>query len=396
MATQFPGDRSKGMIDRIKRLVTKPQDEWTAIDAESMTVKGLFMGWVVPLAAIGPIAHLIGSLVFGYGILGFSYRPSVGMAVTTAVTTYVLTLICTYVMALIIDALAPSFGGTKNPVAAAKVVVFSYAVGWLAGVFQIIPSLGWLGLIGLYGLYMLWVGLPILMKAPAERATPYIITAMVLGVIMFLVVGTVAAAVTTSIARPVISADAGTMDGKLTVPGMGQVDLGKVNAAAKRMEAASAKMQADAANGTTTAIPGTALQTMLPATVAGFTRTELESNSAGAGGLNGSQAKGRYTLGDQSFTLSVADAGAVGSIMTLGGAVNMQSNKQTATSYEKSEMVNGSMVTEKWNTDSKSGEYQTMVGSRFIVAADGSAPSIDTLKQAVASIDTGKLASLAK
>jgi hypothetical protein len=59
-------------------------------------------------------------------------------------------------------------------------------------------------------------------------------------------------------------------------------------------------------------------------------------------------------------------------------------------------MVGGSMVTERWNTDSHSGSYQTMVASRFIVAADGKAPNIDTLKQAVASIDTGSLANLAK
>jgi hypothetical protein len=395
MATQFPGDRSKGMIDRIKRLLMSPATEWAAIDAEPMTVRGIYMSWVIPLAAIGPVAQLIRSLVFGYGILGFNYRPSISSAILEAVLSYGLALVGTYIVAFVIDALAPSFGATKNLISALKLTAYSWTAVWLAGICYIIPGLWLLGFVGLYSLYLLWVGLPILMKAPADRAPIYMIVALVAGALTMAVIGYTARAVTMSFAPPLL-ADAGTVSGKLSVPGMGQVDLGKVNAAAKRMEAASAKMQADAANGTTTAIPGTALQTMLPATVAGFTRTELESNSAGAGGLNGSQAKGRYTLGDQSFTLSVADAGAVGSIMTLGGAINMQSNKQTATGYEKSEMVNGSMVTEKWNTDSKSGEYQTMVGSRFIVAADGSAPSIDTLKQAVASIDTGKLASLAK
>jgi hypothetical protein len=143
-------------------------------------------------------------------------------------------------------------------------------------------------------------------------------------------------------------------------------------------------------------VPAAALQAMLPASIGGFTRGDVESSSGGAGGLNGSRAEGRYTAGNQSFTLSVADAGAMGALATLGGALNVQSNKQTATGYEKTEMVGGSMVNEKWNTDSRSGSYQTMVASRFIVAADGNAPNIDTLKQAVASIDTGKLAGLAK
>jgi hypothetical protein len=76
--------------------------------------------------------------------------------------------------------------------------------------------------------------------------------------------------------------------------------------------------------------------------------------------------------------------------------MNMQSSKQTATGYEKTEMVGGAMVTEKWDNQSHSGSYGTMAASRFMVSAEGSAPNIDTLKQAVGSIDTGALAALAK
>ncbi len=45
--------------------------------------------------------------------------------------------------------------------------------------------------------------------------------------------------------------------------------------------------------------------------------------------------------------------------------MNMQSSKQTATGYEKTEMVGGAMVSEKWNTESSGGSYGTMVASRF-------------------------------
>jgi hypothetical protein len=396
MATQFPGDQSTGMVDRIKRLLTAPEAEWARIDAEPMTVRGIFTGWIVPLAAIGPIAGLIRSLLFGYGAFGISYRPSVTSALLTAVTLYAVALIGIYVLALIVDALAPSFGGAKNPVAAMKVVAFSWTAAWLAGIFQVIPGLWWLGLVGLYSFYLLWIGLPMLMKSPADRAAAYVAVAIVLAIVATAVIGAVASSISWSIARPVLSADAGTVDGKLTVPGVGQVDLGKIDAASKRMEAMTARMQADAANGTTSAVPAAALQAMLPTSIGGFTRGDLESTSGGAGGINGSRAEGRYTAGDQSFTLSVADAGAMGALATLGGALNVQSNKQTATGYEKTEMVGGAMVTERWNTDSHSGSYQSMVASRFIVAADGNAPNIDTLKQAVASIDTGKLVGLAK
>ncbi|MEO9129973.1 MAG: Yip1 family protein [Sphingomonas sp.] len=396
MATQLPGDTPAGMIDRIKRLLTAPAQEWPLIDAEPMTVKGIFMTWVIPLAAIGPIAHLIGMMVFGIGFFGITYRPSIAVAVEGAVTMYVLALVGTFVMALVIDWLAPHFDATKNPVSAMKVVAFSMTASWLAGIFQIIPMLGWLAIVGLYSLYLLWVGLPVLMKAPAEKATAYVVVSILVCVVAVMVISMITASVTATFVRPPLIADSGSVNGTMNLPGVGSVDLGKISEATAKMQAATEKMQADAKSGTSTAVPVAALQAMLPATIAGFTRGDVESSSGAAAGLGGSRAEGRYTLGDQSFSLSVADMGAMGAIATLGGAVNAQSSKQTATGYEKTQMVGGSMVSEKWNTQDHSGSYETMVASRFAVSADGSAPNIDTLKQAVATIDTGTLASLAK
>src|SRR6185369_12313052 len=158
-----------------------------------------------------------------------------------------------------------------------------------------------------------------------------------------MVVGLVTASITATFIRPPLVADAGSVSGTMTVPGLGSVDLGKANDAVAKMKAATDRMQADAKSGTSTAVPVAALQAMLPASIAGFTRGDVESSSGAAAGLGGSRAEGRYTLGDQSFSLSVADMGAMGAIATLGGAVNAQSSKQTATGYEKTEMVGGSM-----------------------------------------------------
>ncbi|QNQ09964.1 Yip1 family protein [Sphingomonas alpina] len=395
MATQLPDNEPAGMVNRIKRLLLTPAAEWDRIDSEPMTVKGIFTGWVVPLAAIGPVAGLIGSLVFGYGAFGITYRPSITSALTTAVIGYALALAGTYVLALIIDALAPSFGATKNPVSALKVAAFSATAGWLAGIFQIVPALTFLGLLGLYSLYLLWIGLPKLMKAPADKAVPYVIVTMVVTVVVYLIIGGVAAAISSQVARPLISASAGTTSGTMEVPGVGKLDLGKLEEASKKMEAAGARMQADAASGKTNAVPAATLQALLPASVAGFTRGDTESTSGGAAGIGGSRAEGKYSAGDQQFTLSVADMAALGSLATLGGALNVQSSKQTSTGYEKTEMVGGAMVTEKWDTTDKRGKYETMAGSRFLVTAEGNVTDIATLKAAVAAIDTSKLAASA-
>ena len=53
---------------------------------------------------------------------------------------------------------------------------------------QIIPRLSFLAILGLYSLYLLWLGLPVLMKSPADRATGYTAAVVVIMfVIMFVV-----------------------------------------------------------------------------------------------------------------------------------------------------------------------------------------------------------------
>ena len=122
----------------------------------------------------------------------------------------------------------------------------------------------------------------------------------------------------------------------------------------------------------------------------------MESSGGSAGGIGGASAKGTYTQGDQSFELSVTDVGALGGLATLGGALNVNSSKQTATGYEKASMQNGNMVDEEWDNSDHHGKYSVMTASRFAVAAEGSAPSIDPLKSAVNAVDMGRLAAMAK
>ena len=199
------------MIDRIKNILLSPKTEWPRIDAEPMTEQGIFTSWVVPLAAIGPLCGLIGQQVFGLGAFGYSWKPSLGFSITTAVTGYVLSLIGTFLVAKIIDALAPTFNGTKNPVAAMKVTAYSWTAAWLAGVFSLIPMLGILGIVGLYSLYLLYLGLPVLMKAPQEKAIGYTVVACLCAIVMFIVVGFVTTTITSAfMPQPAI--------GTITVP----------------------------------------------------------------------------------------------------------------------------------------------------------------------------------
>jgi hypothetical protein len=185
------------LVERAKHILLTPRSEWEVIDSETTTAASLYTTYIIPLAAIGPIARLIGySLLgvrFGVGV----YRTPIGAGIASAVVLYVLSLAGVYVLALIIDALAPTFGGTRNQIQALKVAAYSSTASWIAGVFSILPGLRALTILGLYSIYLLYLGLPVLMKSPADKAGAdtaiVIVAAIVLFALVTMLAGTFAA-----------------------------------------------------------------------------------------------------------------------------------------------------------------------------------------------------------
>jgi hypothetical protein len=183
----------KNIVDRVKNIVMTPQTEWPVIAAEATSVKELYLGYVMPLAAIGPIARFLGIFLFGFS---FWFAGRFGMPVvwmlSGVIAQYVLALVGVFIVGLIIDALAPKFGGEKNPIQALKVAVYASTPTWIAGVFYLLPSLGILAtLASLYGIYVLYLGLPVLMKAPADKAVPYTAVVIVCAIVVFVIIGAV-------------------------------------------------------------------------------------------------------------------------------------------------------------------------------------------------------------
>ena len=397
MSTVEQGPASNGLVNRIKNILFTPKEEWDVIDAEPATIQGLYKSYVFILAAIGPVANLIGSELFGRGFFGFSYRPPLIGAIVGAIVDYLLSLVLVYVLALVIDALAPNFGAERNKVQSFKVAVYSWTAVWVAGIFFLLPPVSGLYIIGIYSCYLLYLGLPKLMKVPDDKVMTYTIVALVVAVLCFAVIRAVSYEVTGMGAMSGGYARNSAPGGVISVNGT-SVDLGKLNAASQQMKAAAEQMQASA-NGKATvqAVPADTLKGLLPTALpAGYNRTELSAESGGVGGLQGSSAEGEYTKGDAHITLKVTDMAAAGAIATLGGAFGVQSEKETATGYEKVHMVGGRMTDEEWDNSSKSGKYGVMVGSRFMVEAEGTGADMNDLKAAVGAIGVDHLESLAK
>ena len=187
------------IVERAKNILLQPTQEWQVIAAERTTTAELYSGYIVPLAAIGPLASMVGMSLIGISLpfVG-TYRAPIITSIIQAVVTYVLTLVGVYVVAFIIDALAPTFSGEKNSLQALKVATYASTAAWVGGIFALIPALSMLGLLpALYSLYLLYLGLPTLMKAPQDKALVYTVVVVIAGIVIFVVIGIVSRALIT-------------------------------------------------------------------------------------------------------------------------------------------------------------------------------------------------------
>ena len=181
------------LMERAKNILLQPKTEWPVIDTEQTSTAALYTGYIIPLAAVGPIAQIIGMSVIGVSLpfLG-SFRVPIGYAVRSAAVTFVAALIGVFVVALIIDALAPTFGGQKNQMQALKVAAYSSTAAWVAGILGILPALGLIVLlVSLYSLFLLYLGLPVLMKAPQDKAVGYTVVVIVCWIVLWVIIATI-------------------------------------------------------------------------------------------------------------------------------------------------------------------------------------------------------------
>jgi len=174
------------LVDRIKGMLVEPRREWVTVAAEPATAQSLYTGWIMILAAVGPIALLL-----------------LTHSVQLAIAQYVLALITTFVLAVIVDALAPTFGGTKDFVASLKLVAYSYTAAWLSGVFLLLGMLGYLLTLvaTIYAFYTFVLGAPVLGKSSSEKAIPFTLVVVLCAIVLAFLTSFVFSGMTTMAPR---------------------------------------------------------------------------------------------------------------------------------------------------------------------------------------------------
>ncbi len=436
-----------GIVARVKNILLTPRTEWPVISAESKTAADIWMGYVAPLVALSAVAGGLGMMLFGIHVplLG-AIRIGPVQTLVHVVLQFVMTFVGLFVLMHIINALAPTFGGQKDPLRALKAAAYSFTPAWVGGILSIVPALGIIGgLIGLYGLYLLYLGLPVMMRSAQEKAVGYTVVVVLCAIVIGFCVSLVVGGMLTMMGMGMAGAMSGLGGGNVahsdhsadqTAAVLSSMMGGKSDADKARMKDAITNLQkmgeqAEQAQKTAKATGGDpdaaaanavdmsaalaavgtmasggkdvkpvdfhALKDLLPESVAGLARKEASGQSGEAVGMKGSSATARYAdAGNASLTLEITDLGSLSGLAGIATKFNPNMEKQTDTGYERTRTVNGQVMHQRYNTQAKSGEYDVMIGNRFTVAAQGSNVSEDALVAAIKAVDYGKLVSLAK
>ena len=440
-----------GLVARIKGMLLSPRGEWSVIAGEHTGAGGLITGYVLPLAAVAAMLSFIRMTVIGIRVpFGEAIRVPVAAGLMQAVLSCVMAVVGVGLVALIINLLAPTFGGTRDGRHALQTAAYSMTAAFLGSLLSLLP-LGTLlfFLAGLYGIYTLYLGLPVVMRAKPDKAVGY--TAAV--VICTILSGVILGALTTTLGvtgragmgafgsaltgatsreaeqqaqqRQAANTVGNVIGGILGTDAKGRSDIG--NAIQNMQQAGRQIEQHDQATANTSGTPDAAdtqqamgaaggllsalthslggerrhdpvdshtLQGLLPSSLSGMQRGTPKTEANAALGIKTTSAEvGFVGDGNARVNVSIKDASAVSGLAGLADMVDSQQSEQGG-SYEKSESLSGQNVHEKWDASTRHGELSLIVAKRFGVDVSGDNVNMDVLKSTLAQVDLGKLASM--
>lgn len=187
------------VIQRAKAVITNPVGTWETIKAEPAQIGDIYRNYLMYMAALPAIAMFIGVSIIGVNVpfIGTYRAPFFSTLVAQAVS-YGVTLAMVYAVAMILEFLAPKFGGTVDRTSAVKLVAYSLTPAMAAGIFAIMPWLGFfvLAAASLYSIYVFFTGVSVLTTVPSDRRIGFIAVSALATFILGLIVTTIQAVLT--------------------------------------------------------------------------------------------------------------------------------------------------------------------------------------------------------
>jgi Yip1 domain len=432
------------LIERVKNIVLSPRSEWPVIAPESTSTAELYTGYVMPLAALAAAMSFVRMAIIGMHVpfAGVTRMPMTS-GLSYAILSFAFGLVGLFLVGLIINGLAPTFGGSSDRRQALKVAAYSFTPAWLSSVLALSPILPtllqWVALF--YGIYVLYLGLPVLMRSPPERALGYtatvVLCTLLLGVVfMVLSIGAgrfgwgPGARDSTAASRAAARDQGATAVGNIIGNALGTDDKGKAgltaalsnlakageqsesqatsSAAAANAPAAGAQSPLSAAGGLVTALGGAlggshrvdvvdfkTLTAMLPSSLPNMKRTAAQGENQGAVGVKTSSAKATYQGDDgASIHIEISDLSGVSGLMDMAGALVQNTTSESDSGYERDKVIGGRSVHEKYDANAKKSDISVMLAKRFEVDVAGQGVDMSAVEQSLSQVDLARLESM--
>ncbi len=422
------------LIARVRNILATPKTEWPVIAAEPDSVAGLYTRYIMILSAIPALAGFIKGSLIGYS-MGFAgtFRLGFVAGLTGAVLQYGLGLAAVYLVALIINALAPTFGGQKDMLQALKTTAYAFTASWIASIAIILPWFGTLiSLLGaIYGIYLLYLGLPITMRGQPSQAAGYTAVSIICAILVMIVLSFIIGSVTGigsmmgGMGRFSSSGGSGfnfsSNSGFNSNGGSVKVDpnspMAQIGAMAQAMQANSQKLEQAQKSGDVQAQQQAAGQMMsglfsggaavealspeqlkpfIPESLNGLARKSFSVQRNAVMGMQTSEGQASYRddSGAHSVNLQVVDMGGAKGLTALAGWAVQSSESESDTGYDKVYQDSGRMIHEQWNRQSNAGTLTLIIGGRFSVELQCNGLSMEEIKSLASSLNLSGLEAL--
>jgi Yip1 domain len=185
------------IVDRAKNMILKPADEWNVVAAEPATVGGLFTGYAIILSGLALVSSIVATGLLG---IGGEALAATGMStaftdtIVRAILGYFVGLGMLYVMALIVNAVSPSFNGKSDLVQSLKLMTYASTPSWLIG--AVTPFLAELPFLVVllsfaaiaYVVYLIYLGIKPVLSVPQDKVAGFTVVIVLVYIVMIVIV----------------------------------------------------------------------------------------------------------------------------------------------------------------------------------------------------------------
>ncbi len=176
------------LISQLQSLIQTPVAALERLKSESASVRDLFEKYVLPLVVIPALCSFI-----GFALLG---PVGLGAGIKALLLRVVFGLAGFYLLMLLVQALAPHFGGTNSQVDILKWAIAGSFITAAASTLDLLRFLPFVGFIitavqlvaVVYSIYILWLGQPILLGITGSRRIVFFLSlfgaALLIGLVL--------------------------------------------------------------------------------------------------------------------------------------------------------------------------------------------------------------------